>query len=241
MALSTARKTGLAGPQAATLATLMAPHRDDLRGEAVYRAIKDAIVQGVLPEGARLQDRLLADALGVSRTPVREALQRLEAEGFARSVPRVGLVVAEITAQDVEDIYVIRIALEGVAARLAAQRASVDEIAVLKQINEQIVLATQRRDVQTLTLLNKQFHDAIYRATRNQRLADLLNVLHDSVQRFKRSTLSNPQRADDAAAEHWQILDAIQARDADRAERLAREHKERAKLVRLASLNLAQP
>jgi DNA-binding GntR family transcriptional regulator len=240
MNVSAPRRPGLAAPQATTLATLIAPHDGDLRGEAVYRAIKAAIVEGVLPEGARVQDRLLADALGVSRTPVREALQRLQAEGFVRSAPRVGLVVAEITPQDVEDIYVIRIALEGVAARLAAQRASADEVAMLRQINEQIVVSTQRRDVPTLTALNRQFHDAIYRATRNPRLADLLTTLHDSVQRFKRSTLSNPQRADEAAEEHWQILDAIRERDADRAEQLARQHKERAKQVRLAALSAPQ-
>ncbi len=221
--------------QAAQLADLKRPFEGEgLRGEVVYRTIRQAVVQGILPEGARIQDRLLADALDVSRTPVREALQRLEAEGFVTNVPRLGLVVAEITTQDIEDIYVIRIALEGVAARLAAQRASLAEIEMLAQLNEQIAAATRRRDVQTLPALNKQFHEAIYRATRNKRLADLLNTMHDSVQRFKRSTLSNPKRADEALEEHRQILEAIRNRDPDRAEALARQHKEKAKLVRLA-------
>lgn len=111
--------------------------------------------------------------------------------------------------------------------------ASPAEIEMLAQLNEQVATATHRRDVQAITRLNKQFHEAVYTATRNTRLAGLLNILHDSVQRFKRSTLSVPKRAEEALEEHRQILQAIRGRDADRAESLAREHKERAKRVRL--------
>jgi len=96
--------------------------RDGLLSDVAYRALRDAITRGMLDEGERLADRRIAESLELSRTPVREALQRLESEGFIRNVPRIGLVVAEVTPQDIEDIYVIRIALEGVAARLAAQQ-----------------------------------------------------------------------------------------------------------------------
>ncbi|MDQ7850045.1 MAG: GntR family transcriptional regulator [Armatimonadota bacterium] len=208
--------------------------RDGLRGEVVYRTLRDAIVRGVLPEGYRLQDRVLANALQVSRTPVREAMQRLESEGFVETTARQGVVVSSITAQDVEDIYVIRIALEGVAARLAAQRASSAEIELLARLNDQFAAAVRRRDLQAITSLNREFHGALYQATRNRRLAALLNTLHDSVQRFRRSTLSVPERAEASVAEHEELIQAIRARDADRAEALARAHKERAKLVRLA-------
>lgn len=208
--------------------------RDGLRGEVVYRTLREAIVRDVFEEGERLQDRILARMLGVSRTPVREALQRLEAEGFVKTLPRLGLVIAEITPQDIEDIYAIRIALEGVAARLAAERATATEVDLLAALNARIAEATARNDLEAMSALNKEFHMAIYRAARNSRLMDLLNILHDAVQRFRRSTLSIPQRAREAVEEHEALIDAIRARDPDRAERVAREHKERAKRVRLA-------
>lgn len=207
--------------------------REGLRGEFVYRTLREAIIRGVLPEGRRVQDRLLALELGVSRTPVREALQRLEAEGFLQSVPRLGLIVAEITPQYIEDIYVIRIALEGVAARLAAQRASEADIEILTALNAEIAEATRRRDVHHLTPLNQQFHQAIYRAARNAPLAELLNRLHYSVQRFRQSTLSIPERAKEAHDEHVRLLAAIRDRDAERAEAIARAHKEKAMSARL--------
>jgi DNA-binding GntR family transcriptional regulator len=121
-----------------------------------------------------LQDRVLAEALQVSRTPVREAIQRLENEGFVETVPRQGMVVAVMTPQDIEDIYVIRIALEGVAARLAAQRASAAEVELLVRLNDQYADAIRRGDLQAVTALNREFHEALYRATRNSRLAALL-------------------------------------------------------------------
>lgn len=209
-------------------------HRDGLLSDVAYRTMRDAIVRGILREGQRLADRQIAEALQLSRTPVRQALQRLESEGFVESVPRVGLVVKEMTASDIEDIYVIRIALEGVAARLAALRASTTDVAILKEVNRRIAAATASGNLHDLQALNKQFHEAIYEAARNRRLAALLNTMHDAVQRLKKSTLSVPERAREALAEHEMIIDAIERRDPEAAEALARAHKERAKLVRLA-------
>jgi len=207
--------------------------RDGLRGEVVYRTLREAIVRSILPEGYRLQDRALAASLGVSRTPVRQAMQRLEAEGFVESVPRLGAVVTSITPQDVEDIYAIRIALEGVAARLAAQCASPGELELLLHLNEQIAEATPRGDIHLLSRLNQEFHETIYRAARNTRLGDLLKRLQYSIQRFKHSTLSSPERAQQALQEHRELLAAILARDADGAEAAARRHKENAMRARL--------
>ncbi len=135
--------------------------RDGLRAEAVYRTLKEAIARGIFAEGERLQDRALALELGVSRTPVREALQRLESQGFVENRPRVGLAVTEITPQAIEDIYVIRIALEGVAARLAAQRASPTDLAMLDRINAQLADATRRGALEAITQLNKEFHETM--------------------------------------------------------------------------------
>jgi DNA-binding GntR family transcriptional regulator len=208
--------------------------RQGLRGEVVYLTMREAIIREVFEEGERLPDRVLAQMLGVSRTPVREALQRLAAEGFVENVPRLGLVVAEITPQDIEDIYVIRIALEGVAARLAAERASASEVEAMAALNEQIASATARGDLEAMTALNRRFHETIYRAGRNARLTQLLMTFHDAVQRFRRSTLSVPERARETIEEHRRLVEAIRSRNAAEAERLARLHKERAKDVRLA-------
>jgi DNA-binding GntR family transcriptional regulator len=208
--------------------------RHELRGEIVYRTMRAAIIREIFGGGERLQDRVLAQMLGVSRTPVREALQRLASEGFVENVPRLGLVVAEITSQDIEDIYVMRIALEGLAARLAAERASTSEIEAMTALNEQIAEATERGDVAAMTALNKRFHETIYGAARNPRLANLLDTFHDAVQRFRWSTLSVPERARETIEEHRQVVEAIRTRNAAEAERLARLHKERAKSVRLA-------
>jgi DNA-binding GntR family transcriptional regulator len=204
-----------------------------LRGEVIYRTLREAIICGILAEGRRVQDRPLAAALGVSRTPVREAMQRLQAEGFLTTLPRVGTVVASITPQDVEDIYVIRIALEGVAARLAAQRASQGDLDILRQIHRRIAEATAHHDGERLGDLNRAFHEAIYRAARNARLAELLGRLQNSIRRFKHSTLSDPARARQALDEHGELLEAIAGRDAERAEAVARRHKEQAMRARL--------
>ncbi|MDQ7850044.1 MAG: GntR family transcriptional regulator [Armatimonadota bacterium] len=207
--------------------------RGGLRGEVIYRTLREAIVRSILPEGYRLQDRTLAATLGVSRTPVRQAMQRLEAEGFLEGVPRLGAVVASITPQDVEDIYAIRIAQEGVAAQLAAQRASPGELELLQHLNDQIAEATRQGDHQHLSHLNQEFHEAIYRAARNTRLGDLLKRLQYSIQRFEYSTLSSPERAQQALQEHRDLLAAIVARDAEGAEAAARRHKENAMRTRL--------
>lgn len=208
--------------------------RDGLRAEVIYRTLREAIIREVFEEGERLQDRALAPMLGVSRTPVREALQRLEAERFVENVRGLGLVVAKISTQDIEDIYVIRVALESVAARLAAERASNAEIEFLAALNDRIAEATRHGDLNAMTTLNKRFHETIYQAARNTRLADLLNILHDTVQRFRSSTLSDPERAHEAVEEHEALIDAIRKREPARAESLASQHKERAKNVRLA-------
>lgn len=207
--------------------------QESLRGEFVYRTLREAIIRGVLVEGRRVQDRVLALELGVSRTPVREALQRLEAEGFLENTPRLGLVVAEITPQTIEDVFAIRIALEGVAARLAAQRASASDIEALGTLNEQIAHAVREGELGPALTLNHQFHLAIYRAARNAPLAELLNRLHYSVQRFRQSTLSISGRAPQMLEEHGRLVAAIRDHDADEAEQIARAHKERAMQARL--------
>jgi len=202
--------------------------------ERVYRTVREVIFRGLLHDGERLQERQLADALGVSRTPVRAALQRLNSEGFISSDPRQGFVVAPLTLQDIEDIYVLRVALEGVAARLAAKVATESDLTVMHHIEEQIEAALARGDVDAMTILNARFHDELCRAAKNSRLTALTTRLHDFVQRLGRTTLSDPARGAQSVAEHRALIEAIRRRDPEAAERIGQEHMAHAKEVRVA-------
>jgi DNA-binding GntR family transcriptional regulator len=143
------------------------------------------------------------------------------------------------TIQDVEEIYSIRMVLEGLSAFLAASLASESDIAVLESIQEKIEEAETRLDIESLTILNAKFHDALARAGRNQRLRRMINLLHDAVQRVNNTTLGYPGRASQASKEHRAILEAVKRRDPESARRLAEEHMAHAKLVRLVMYSAA--
>ena len=200
----------------------------------MYLAIRTAIYEGVLAEGERLRERWLSEVLQVSRTPVREALERLQAEGLVKDASGIGLVVSPLTLQDIENIYTIRICLEGLAAELAARGASESDIRVLEELHSQMESAHRRRNVKRLTLLSREFHSVIRRASKNDRLAGILDLLHDSVQQVGNTTLRHPGRIEEMLREHRALLDAIKRRDVGSARRLGAEHMERAKDARLA-------
>lgn len=204
------------------------------RGRRVYLALREAIFEDVFAGSASLRERWLAEALGVSRTPVREALKRLVAEGLLKDVPEVGLVAHEPGLQDIEEIYSLRICLEGMAAGLAADMATDSDMSVLTRMQTQFERACEKDEVTQMTNVNAQFHDAICRAGKNQRLAELVNLFHDSVQRVGSTTLGYPGRCDEAIQEHRALLDAIRRRDAAAAKRIAEEHMQHAKRIRLA-------
>jgi DNA-binding GntR family transcriptional regulator len=207
--------------------------------EIAYLTLREAIFQNVLSEGEPVRERWLCEVLNISRTPVREALQRLEAEGLVKHFPGLGVVVTRPTIQDIEEIYSIRIVLEGLSAFLAASFVSESDIAVLESIQEKIDEAEKRLDIESLTILNARFHDALARAGRNERLRRIVNLLHDAVQRVNNTTLGYPARASQASEEHRAILEAVKRRDPESARRLAEEHMAHAKLVRLAMYSTA--
>jgi DNA-binding GntR family transcriptional regulator len=216
------------------LATLKAKYeRGGALGEFAYAVLKDAILLDILPEGERLQERYLAEALGLSRTPVREALKRLETEGLVEGLANGGVRIRELTLQDLEDIYELRIVLEGLAARLAAQRASSSDITCLKHLIEQSQTAVDAGKIGIPAFLNAQFHQAIADATRNKHLIELIARFHNSVQRLKYTTLAYPGRVRQALEEHRRLLEAIERRDPKMAEQIAQEHVKHAKEVQI--------
>jgi len=190
--------------------------------DAVYTALRRRILDGKLAPGQRLRSDALATDLAVSRTPVREALRKLEAEGLV-DASKSGLVVRQLTEEDLTEVFYLREALEGMAARLAAENATRAEVDELAALVEDMDAAAARRDVAGLRGLTGEFHALVCRASRNKRLIQALTTLLDHVRQVQSSTLFIAGRAADAVEEHRSLVRAIARRDPDRAEALARE------------------
>lgn len=204
--------------------------------ELVLEAIREAIKNGSLQPRERLMEIQLADELGVSRTPVREALRKLELEGFIVMVPRKGAYVSDLTMKDVADVFEIRTALEGLAAALAAERITEDELETMERLLVEKGEAINLNDIGKLVAVDTKFHEVMYQASRNERLSAIISNLREQIQRFRLTSLSIPGRKEDSLREHRNLLEAIQARDIQLARQLAQEHIENAENVLIDSL-----
>jgi DNA-binding GntR family transcriptional regulator len=204
------------------------------RSELVYRKLRQAIERGELKPGARVMEREVAERLQVSRTPVRDALRRLESDGMLAFEPRIGIVVASITRQAMLELYAMREVLEGTAARLCARHASDIEVMEL----EELVMRERRLqgNHDALAHHNKLFHQAVHRGAHNRYLEKSLAAVNDSMCLLGESIMRLPQRAELAKGEHAALVAAIRGRDADRAEEAARHHVRSAQNQRLKQL-----
>lgn len=202
-----------------------------LRGEFVYAAVRDDIASGRLRPGDRLRETEIAERMGVSRTPVREALKRLEADGLVSFGQSRGLTVTELSHGQILDLYAMREVLEGAAARFAAERASPLEVAALRQILEQNKGATAPADV---AAANRQLHDAIVAAAHNLYLQRVMNVLSDALALLGATTYSVPGRIASGWKENAEIVECIARRDAAGAEKAAQAHIRAAGAIRVA-------
>lgn len=200
------------------------------RGEWTYQRLREAIQAGELKPGERIREIEMATRLEVSRTPVREALRRLEADGLLTFVPYRGMVIAELDHQAVMELYQMREVLEGTAAGLAARHASEAEVTLLRDL---IAADPGDGDPKALARHNRQFHGTLYRAAHNRYLLKTLNVLSDAMALLGMTTLSLTGRSDTARQEHRAIVDAIEAGDQDKAESAARGHIRAAQRARL--------
>jgi DNA-binding GntR family transcriptional regulator len=205
------------------------------RAQLVYRSLKQLIRDGSFQPGQRLREAEIADRLGVSRTPVREAMNRLISEGLLALHPMRGFAVAELDKQQVLELYGLREFLEGAAARFAAQHASMPEIHSLYDMMSDATKLDEN-DAKAHAILNKRFHQAIGGASHNRYLQEALGRLADSLGLVPGTTFEMQGRVGDVASEHAAIVDAIEKRDADRAEAAAREHIRKAGQVRLVLL-----
>ncbi|HNX92146.1 MAG TPA: GntR family transcriptional regulator [Syntrophomonas sp.] len=204
--------------------------------ELVLEAIREAIKNGTLQPRERLMEIQLADDLGVSRTPVREALRKLEQEGFIVMVPRKGAYVSDLSMKDVADVFEIRAALEGLAGALAAERITDEELELMERMLVEKGEAINQNDIDKLVEADTKFHEAMYMASRNERLSTIISNLREQIQRFRLTSLSVPGRREDSLKEHRQLLESIQSRDIQLARQLAQEHIENAETVLIDSL-----
>jgi len=200
------------------------------RADFVYESLRDAIWDGRIALGERVREEEIARNLGVSRTPVREALQRLQQRGLLVFGAGRGLTVASLSRHQVLQLYAMREILEGSAARFAAQHATVPEIALLWRLQKE--LCKPEHDTMELITFNRRLHQAIYEAAHNQYLIETLSVLHDSLALLHSTTFRAPRRRKESDEEHRQIVDAIEQRNPERAEEAARQHIRQAQRTR---------
>lgn len=195
--------------------------------DIVFETLRDAIINQVLKPGERLMEIQLADEMGVSRTPVREAIRKLELEGLVVMVPRKGAYVAGVSMKDIHEVFELRSALEGLAVTLAAERITDAE---LEELERQVVKESEEReaDINTIVYIDTTIHDMIYQAARNQRLVQFISILQEQLQRFRAASLSKPGRSKTALEEHKKIVEALAERNGKLAAKLAREHIENA-------------
>ncbi len=204
-----------------------ASDRYSLRGQ-VFHKIRDDILNGRYHEHDELKEIKIGKEMGVSRTPVREALRQLELEGLVQIIPNRGAFVTGISADDVRDIYMIRSRLEGLCARWATERISREQ---MERMEENVYLSefhAAKGHMDQIAELDNQFHHILYNACGSKMLEHLLIDYHEYVMRVRRRTLSTVERSTASNKEHRAIMEAIRAENADLAERLATEHMQSA-------------
>lgn len=190
----------------------------------VFKALQNDILNGVLAPGDALTEQKLCDELGVSRTPVREALSKLELERLVRTVPNRGAVVVGITEKDIADIYTIRMYIEGLAARWSAENITDAQLGTLRSIVELQEFYAERGDMMQIWQLDTRFHELIYESCSSGVLQVTLSNFHRYIQKARELSIKKPGRAQPSVREHRAILEAVAAHDGALAEKLMTEH-----------------
>ncbi len=195
--------------------------------DRAYASLKDVIMSLNIydqPSEVRLDERRLAQDLGISRTPVREAMAQLEREGFVRSVPRRGIYVVRKTKEEVIEMITAWAALEGMAARLITQTATDEEIATLRKMFATFENGQPYANLDEYSEVNIEFHQSIIRMSHNRMLVDLAENLFTHMRMIRRKTIGEQDRADRSIRDHMNIIQALEARDTERAGNLVRDH-----------------
>ena len=196
--------------------------------DQVFERLENDIITGVYPRGELLTELKLVEQLGVSRTPIREALRRLEQERLIRESGK-GSVVLGITVEDLVDIMNIRQRTEGLAAYYATKNLTPEGLNILRQISELQDFYFTKKDVENLRQMDDRFHDTIYELSQRTIIRDILLSLHRKTMRYRRISIEDPARLEHSIREHKAIFDAIASGNADLAAELTTRHIENAK------------
>ena len=201
----------------------MLDHKTVSLAEQVFDRLENDILTGKYIRGDVLTELKLVTDLGVSRTPVREALHRLEQEHIIEITPK-GILILGVTEQDLKDIFAIRLHIEGMASYCAAQCMTDEQLAELKETLELQEFYVAKQDPERIKTMDSKFHQLIYRYCGSAVLNDTLLPLHKKVQKYRRASVENNARAQQSAREHRAIFEAIEAKDAALAEKCTTEH-----------------
>lgn len=204
--------------------------------DQVFEKLENDIIHGVYPRGEILTELKLVEQLGVSRTPIREALRRLEHERLIKDSGK-GSIVLGITLEDLIDIMNIRQQIEGLAAYYTVLNITPDELAELQRISELQDFYYAKQDMERLRQMDDRFHDAIYRFSDRNVICDTLRPLHRKTQRYRKLSLDNPTRLSESIDEHKRILAAIMDKNAELAAELTTKHIANAKEHMIARFN----
>lgn len=193
--------------------------------EIVYSTIKERILKGEYSPGQRLITNDLATELGVSRMPIREALQRLEAAtGLVSLIPHKGAVVNVISEDDIVEVFHIRVVLEGLAARLACANMDAAQLDQLAHINQKVIEAEHKIDAERFLDLNREFHALMWKAANSPRLVGMLRSLYDASRSYRYISVMLPGRFEEIVQEHEDIIAALRKGDADAVEKTVNKH-----------------
>jgi len=194
--------------------------------DVVFNTLRQAILRGELKPGERLMEIQLANKLGVSRTPIREAIRKLELEGLVLMIPRKGAEVAEITEKSLKDVLEIRRALEDLAVRLACEKITKEELKELKKAGDEFKKVLKSQDITEVAEADVRFHDVIYMATDNPKLIQLLNNFREQMYRFRVEYLKKDEVRPQLLAEHDEIIKYITEGNKEEASRVVTRHIE---------------
>ncbi len=208
--------------------------------DVVFNTLRKAILTGELKPGERLMEIHLANRLGVSRTPIREAIRKLELEGLVIMIPRRGAEVAQITEKGLKDVLEVRRALDALCAELACDRIGEEEKEKLKSACDEFEKATKTKDTTVIAQADVALHDIIVQATGNQRLIQLINNLSEQMYRYRFEYIKEESRHDNLVEEHRMIYESIAARDKEKAAAAARLHIDNQEASIIRQLHLEQ-
>ena len=193
-----------------------------LLSEDIAESIKTAIIKGKFKPGEKIPEGELAESMGISRTPLREAFRKLQNEGFIQIIPRKGAVVADIDADEAINIYEIKSTLEGLAARLAARNMKPKDIGKLEKINDELKELIDKNDLESFYKVHTKFHEGFVRMCGNKRLIQMISNLNDHFNRFGIISLTLPGQFENAISQHNEIIEGFKSGDQNLVEERVR-------------------